>query len=91
MKENEMNSMITAPRDGTSILLKTVGGWVEARFFEGEFTENYEYGAEYSGDAWVTLDGDSEFEVEMTRLPDGTKKYNDHGVEGWLPLSVLEK
>jgi hypothetical protein len=77
-----MQSIETAPRDGTPILIfERSHGWLQAWFAPGEWTNHHEYGDEYSGPVWVVGDDLHQFEVE--EYPDGL---DDGSVTHWMPL-----
>ena len=77
-------SMESAPRDATDILLKTNIGIVSAWFQKGHWIEHHEFGREYDGDIWVCYDDEFTLEVEIG--PNG--EYHDHGCLGWMPIPI---
>jgi hypothetical protein len=76
-----LNSMSSAPRDGTPVLLRTrTHGYVEAYFTPGEWSDDTPISPrEYSGAVWVC--GDDLYQIEVEECPAG---YNDGEAVGWL-------
>lgn len=72
----------SAPKDGTSILLRAHGMVIEARYAAGEWSDETPLSpAEYNGPVWVAFDDAVQFEIEET--PNG----DWHGpVTHWMPL-----
>ena len=78
--------MITAPRDGTEILLHTTcHGWVQAWYSPATKTETMD-GPEYDGPIWVCADDAFQIEVEEAEDEMGAIQIHDNTADGWLPL-----
>lgn len=81
------NSMATAPRDGSNILLfSRIHGVIEARFSPGEWSEETPINPrEYNGAVWVC--GDDWQQIEIEELPNN--KFYDGEAVAWLPRNSL--
>lgn len=74
--------MSTAPKNET-ILLCTNLGVVSAWYAEGEWSNHYEEGLEYSPPVWVCYD--DEFQIEIEETPKG----EICEALGWMPMPKI--
>jgi hypothetical protein len=79
-------SIETAPRDETEILILTTMGVTSARFYDGVWTRTMD-GDDYVGPVWSCCD--DAWVIEVEELPiteENLFGYYDEGVTHWMPL-----
>lgn len=80
--------METAPRDGTTILLKTAQGVVDAWWCPPEVVHHYFEGDDVEGCLWVCYDDAFEIQVEWANVEGEDCPFWDSssGILGWMPI-----
>ena len=79
--ERKWQSIATAPRDGTEVILLTSTGAVSAHYDKGAgWSDDPINGRDYEGPSWVCYD--NTFLIEIEETPDG----ECCEVLGWMPI-----
>lgn len=88
---SEWQTIETAPRDGTTVLLYTTcHGACEAWFSKGEWSQETPINPrEYSGSAWVCCD--DAFQIEVEEYGPNGRRYYDGTATHWMPLPAPPK